>query len=989
MSRARRSSLLFVVLLCGLTVGVVPSVAVPRPATAATALECRADRPVVVGGALTFRVRDPQAGSTYQWSGSDGLSATGAVVTWTYGAPGWKLATVSQLDGSGGVLATATCGMHVLPPPGGAASVAPVLWVPANVDPAPLVPQLDRVWRSIRAAYYHHYGHTFVLEPVRAVRSTRTEADICGGDCADLGLADTLMHAAFDDANAVAPVVPYRRYSIVMAWGTGGWAGSWGWDIALGGVGDWATATAAGVLVPKAEPNLPDWAAAMFGSYSTGVDTMWHESNHGIGWDENNGQFIDLPPTQWELDVVALSPWLTEIPADSTPPSVSITAPAGGSTVSGTATVRVDAGDGAGMDAVGLVVDGQLRGIDTSSPYTFNLDTLGLSSDRHQLTAIAYDAAGNTAQQTISVDVLNQVGGACNTNPPVGRFYACLYSGTNFNTYLRTMVDGVDRLDTGAVAWGPRHSWPTGAAFNGLGSQISGRWKGVVDLPAGNYLFHVLADDGVRLRVNGQLVLDQWQVQVQRFTAAASGLGGATTIEVDWYQNEGGKALELWWQPTTVAPAVTVQPADQSVVDGAAVTFTAAASGSPTPTVQWQSSIGGGPFTDVPGATSPALGFVARVSGTGTRYRAVFTNTPAGQPPTTTLTRPATLTVNAGGPTIVPGQASIVEGNSGAKVLQVPVSLSAPSGQTVTASWTTLNYEAVAPGDFTAASGTVTFAPGQTTQTVSVTIKGDTLDEPDERFLVSFTNPTNAIMGGFYGLGFGTITDDDPAPTIVPGQASIVEGNSGVKVLQVPVSLSAPSGQTVTASWTTLNYEAVAPGDFTAASGTVTFAPGQTTQTVSVTIKGDTLDEPDERFLVSFTNPTNAIMGGFYGLGFGTITDDDPAPTIVPGQASIVEGNSGVKVLQVPVSLSAPSGQTVTASWTTLNYEAVAPGDFTAASGTVTFAPGQTTQTVSVTVKGDTLDEPDERFLVSFTNPTNAIMGGFYGLGFGTITDDD
>ena len=140
---------------------------------------------------------------------------------------------------------------------------------------------------------------------------------------------------------------------------------------------------------------------------------------------------------------------------------------------------------------------------------------------------------------------------------------------------------------------------------------------------------------------------------------------------------------------------------------------------------------------------------------------------------------------------------------------------------------------------------------------------------------MSLSNPTNAVIGGFYGLGVGTIVDDDPPPSIVPGQASITEGNSGTKTVQVPVALSAPSGQTVTASWTTLNDSAVAPSDYQAASGTVTFAPGQTTKTVAVTINGDTLKEPDERLLVSFRNPVNATMGGFYGLGFGIITNDD------------------------------------------------------------------------------------------------------------------
>jgi 4-amino-4-deoxy-L-arabinose transferase-like glycosyltransferase len=112
-------------------------------------------------------------------------------------------------------------------------------------------------------------------------------------------------------------------------------------------------------------------------------------------------------------------------------------------------------------------------------------------------------------------------------------------------------------------------------------------------------------------------------------------------------------------------------------------------------------------------------------------------------------------------------------------------------------------------------------------------------------------------------------------PTLTPGQASIVEGNRGTKTLQIPVSLSAASKRTVTASWTTRNDGAVAPSDYLAASGTVTFAPGQTSQLVSITINGDTLREPDERFFVSFKHPTNANLGGIWGLGFGFITNDD------------------------------------------------------------------------------------------------------------------
>ena len=79
------------------------------------------------------------------------------------------------------------------------------------------------------------------------------------------------------------------------------------------------------------------------------------------------------------------------------------------------------------------------------------------------------------------------------------------------------------------------------------------------------------------------------------------------------------------------------------------------------------------------------------------------------------------------------------------------------------------------------------------------------------------------------------------------------------------------------------------------ASGTVTFAPGQTSQTVAVSVKGDTLNEANEQFLVSFTSPTNATIGGFYGLGPVTITNDDTVPAVVPGGGVGGGGQFGVR----------------------------------------------------------------------------------------------
>ena len=257
-----------------------------------------------------------------------------------------------------------------------------------------------------------------------------------------------------------------------------------------------------------------------------------------------------------------------------------------------------------------------------------------------------------------------------------------------------------------------------------------------------------------------------------------------------------------------------------------------------------------------------------------------------------------------------------------------------------------------------------------------------------------------AAIVGNPDAGIGTYVLVAGEPAIVPGAASVLEGNSGTTEVNVPVTLSSPSTQTVTAQWRTVFVSGAPAGqadpatDYTPASGTVTFAPGETTQTVSISVNGDTLVEPDEYIVVQFGNPTNAKMGGFWGLGFGGITNDDHA-TVVPGAASVPEGNSGTTEVNVPVTLSSPSTQTVTAQWRTVFVSGAPAGqadpatDYTPASGTVTFAPGETTQTVSISVNGDTLVEPDEYIVVVFGNPTNAKMGGFWGLGFGGITNDD
>jgi uncharacterized repeat protein (TIGR01451 family) len=312
------------------------------------------------------------------------------------------------------------------------------------------------------------------------------------------------------------------------------------------------------------------------------------------------------------------------------------------------------------------------------------------------------------------------------------------------------------------------------------------------------------------------------------------------------------------------------------------------------------------------------------------------------------------------------------------------VTLSMTSTQTVTVDYSTANGTATAGADYSAVSGTLTFAPGETTKTINVPITNDTLDEPDETYFVNLSNASNAIL--LDNQGQGTINDNDNTPTLSINDASVTEGDSGTKTLDFTVTLSTASGQTVTVDYATADNTATAGTDYQAASGTLTFNPGDTTKTVSVIINGDTTVEPNETFFVNLTNPSNATTTD--NQGQGTITNDDVTPSISITDVTLNEGNAGTTAFTFTVTLSPSSTQTVTVDYATADGTATAPGDYTAIATTqLSFAPGETSKQVTVQVNGDTDVEGNETFFVNLSTPTNATIADNQGVG--TITNDD
>jgi hypothetical protein len=312
------------------------------------------------------------------------------------------------------------------------------------------------------------------------------------------------------------------------------------------------------------------------------------------------------------------------------------------------------------------------------------------------------------------------------------------------------------------------------------------------------------------------------------------------------------------------------------------------------------------------------------------------------------------------------------------------VTLSRPQGEVVTVDWAT-DAGTASTDDFSAASGSVQFTLGQTTATVTVALTQDALDEDDELFTVTLSNPMGASLGD--GTGKAIITDDDEPPSVELelGQLLVLE-SAGQAV--VNARLSAPSGKQVRVDRGTLAQTASA-SDFTeVASSTLTFRPGDTTLPVSVALANDTVHEAGEDFVVQLFSPglLNATLGARAACQV-TINDDDVLTVAVPA-ASVTEGNTGSSAtLSVSITLSRPSALPHTVTYSTPMGQGTAARnvDFTPVSGSVTFAPGETSKTIPITVAGDTLDELDETIVLalssmSLTTPASVTA---------TIVDDD
>ena len=228
---------------------------------------------------------------------------------------------------------------------------------------------------------------------------------------------------------------------------------------------------------------------------------------------------------------------------------------------------------------------------------------------------------------------------------------------------------------------------------------------------------------------------------------------------------------------------------------------------------------------------------------------------------------------------------TVTEGNDGARQAVFTVTRSNGGGHASVRYATTDGSATVSASDHQAASGTLSFGPGETRKTVSVPINGDRLAETDESFFLNLSNPTGAVIAD--GQGKAAILDDEPRihlTTVVV----IPEGNER-QTIHVAANLSVPSSQTVTVDYATADGTATSGSDYRAAAGTLSFSPGQTRKLIAITLPKD--KEPEaivEAFFVNLSNvSSNAAI---LRRGNISIVDDDPPQTQGGGGAHLPAG---------------------------------------------------------------------------------------------------
>ena len=245
----------------------------------------------------------------------------------------------------------------------------------------------------------------------------------------------------------------------------------------------------------------------------------------------------------------------------------------------------------------------------------------------------------------------------------------------------------------------------------------------------------------------------------------------------------------------------------------------------------------------------------------------------------------------------------------------------------------------------------------------------------------SWVNNSDSVLIDVQGYAHGS-----SAELSISGGTTLEGGNVTFTVL---LEFALPDAATVQYSTSISSSDTATSDDFTSASAqTLSIPAGDTTATFSVGTIDDTVTEDDETFTVTLSNPSSNVLLGTVKSATGTIVDNDGKPNVSIAGASSTEGTS----LGFTVSLNHKTGSDVTVQYSTSieTGDTASADDFTSVDNeTLTISAGDTSGSINIATTQDDLDEDDETFTVTISNPSSNSEIGNPSQATGTIEDND
>ncbi|TYP79190.1 Calx-beta domain-containing protein [Paenibacillus methanolicus] len=292
----------------------------------------------------------------------------------------------------------------------------------------------------------------------------------------------------------------------------------------------------------------------------------------------------------------------------------------------------------------------------------------------------------------------------------------------------------------------------------------------------------------------------------------------------------------------------------------------------------------------------------------------------------------------------------------------------------------TATGQATEGSDYTGTSGTLVFPQDETLQNIYIPILDDQRFEGDEKLTITLSNPTGGATLETAGPVTRTIEDNDPQPEH-PGELQF-EGvdftvSEGDGFIDITVQRDNGIDGEVAVDYEVENGSATGGEDFETIRGTLVFGPELRYKSIRIPIHNDSAAEEDEAFAVHLMNTSGGASIGERASAIVTIIDNDaPATSLIQVEKAGVDAKEESGTVKINVVRTGNATTAASVNYRTENLIAKSGVDYVAASGTLHFAPGETTKSVTITLKDDKLIEYVENFLLVLSAPSEGATLG-------------